>query len=297
MAVIVSAGSGKGGTGKTTIISNLATLLAQSGRRVCILDLDVGGANVHVFFGLFEPQHTLSDFLSRRVNSLNDIKHALDSFHGLEIIPGTGETLQSANMTFQEKSRLLRAIPHIDTDILFIDVGAGTSYNNLDFFMAADLQICTTMAEPTSIADFQRFLQLATIRKTLTRFLSRSEVSRALKNNSYATIAEVFETAEHLHHGAKAKIQAELANFHPLLITNRVTPSVKLNSLKLKTMAKKFLGISLPELGEIPEDAEIRKALQAYMPVCEFSPQAEASLAIKVIEKKFSEILTLFESE
>jgi len=54
-AVTISVGSGKGGTGKSVVITNLASILARRGLRVCLVDLDVGGADAHVLFGFFKP--------------------------------------------------------------------------------------------------------------------------------------------------------------------------------------------------------------------------------------------------
>ena len=67
----------------------------------------------------------------------------------MNLLAGTGDTLQTANMSFQEKQRLFRALKKIDCDILLIDVGAGTSYHTLDFFMSSDLQILI-IHEPNS---------------------------------------------------------------------------------------------------------------------------------------------------
>lgn len=294
MAITISVGSGKGGTGKSMVLANIALLLAKAGKRVCVVDLDIGGANAHIFFGLFEPQHTLTEFLTRKVDSLEDVIHTFDDFHGLMLIPGTGDTLQTANMTYQEKGRLLRSIAAIDADIVLIDVGAGTSYHSLDFFMAADLQIGITMPEPTSIMDFYKFIQLATIRKALTGFLSQSEVSKTLKKHSFQTISEVFELAEEIQQGSRLKIQAELKSFHPLLIINHVIPGSKLNTLKLKKLVSKYLGIYMPELGEIPADPRVGEALQVYMPVYEYSSSTAASAALMVITDKLLNVLNLF---
>jgi len=294
MALTVSVGSGKGGTGKSMVLANLALLIAKSGKRVCVVDLDIGGANAHILYGLFEPRHTLTDFLTRKVDSLQEIIHTFDTFYGLQLIPGTGDTLQTANMTFQEKGRLLRAVSEIDTDIILIDVGAGTSYHSLDFFMAADLQICVTMPEPTSIMDFYKFIQLATIRKALNGFLSHSEVSKTLKKHNFQTILEVFDLAEQVQAGSRQKIQDDLKSFHPLLVINKVIPSSRLNTLKLKKLASKYLGIYLPELGEIPADSTIGEALQAYMPVCEYSPDSPAAEALGEIAEKLIKVTKLF---
>lgn len=294
MAITISVGSGKGGTGKSMILANLALLLAKAGKKVCVVDLDIGGANAHILFGLFEPRYTLTDFLNRKVNNLEEIVHTFESFYGVMLIPGTGDTLQTANMTYQEKKRLLRNISSLEADIIFIDVGAGTSYHSLDFFMSTDLQMCITMAEPTSIMDFYKFIQLATIRKALQGFLSHSEVSKALKRQNFQSIAEVFDHAEHVQQGSRIAIQNDLKSFHPLLIINRVVSGSKLNTLKLKKLVSKYLGIYLPELGEIPADPEIGEALQSFMPVCEYAPAATSSQALEQIAQKLTKIIDLF---
>lgn len=294
MALTISVGSGKGGTGKSMVLANLALLLAKSGRKVCVVDLDIGGANAHILFGLFKPERTLTDFFTRKVSDLNQIVHTFDSFYGLMLLPGTGDTLHTANMTFQEKMRLLRAVSSIDADIILIDVGAGTSYHTLDFFMAADLHLCTTIPEPTSIMDFYTFIQLATIRKALNGFLSHSDVSTALKKKNFQTIAEVFQLAEEVQQGSKLKIQKDLESFHPMLVVNKVVNGSKLNTLKLKKLISKYLGIYLPELGEIPEDDAVPESLQSYMPVCEYSPDSPAAQALLEVEKKLTKVIDLF---
>ncbi len=295
MTLTISVGSGKGGTGKSMVLANLAIMLAKSGKKVCVVDLDIGGANAHIFFGLFEPEKTLTDFLTRRVESINEVIHTFDAFYGLQLVPGTGETLQTANMTFQEKQRLLKSIATIDADIILIDVGAGTGYHTLDFFMFSDLQICVTMAEPTSIMDFYKFIQLATIRKALKSFLSHSEVSKTLKKNNFQTISEVFELAEQVQQGAKLKIQKDLDSFHPLLIINKVVHGSRLNTLKLKKLSSKYLGIYLPDLGEIPEDSCVVDALHSYLPVSEYTPTAKATVALEKIAVKLKKVVDLFE--
>ena len=294
MAITISVGSGKGGTGKSMVLANLAVLLARKGKKVCVVDLDIGGANAHILFGLFEPKRCLTDFLTRKVASLSEIIHTFDSFHGLMLVPGTGDTLQSANMSFQEKRRLLKAVHQIDADIILIDVGAGTNYHSLDFFMTADLQTCITMPEPTSIMDFYRFIQLATIRKALSGFLSDSEVSRQLKNKNFQTIIDLFDLAEKIQTGSREKIQEDLKTFHPLLIINKASGESKLNTLKLKKLVSKYLAIYLPELGEIPTDSAVSEAMLAYMPVCEYSPDAPASKALEKISNKLLQITNLF---
>ncbi len=294
MSVSISIGSGKGGTGKTMVIVNLALMLARMGKKVCLVDLDLGGADAHVLLGLFEPKRTLTDFLTRQVNSVSEVIHTFYSFNGLQFIPGSGNTLQTANISYQEKQRLLRSLAAVEADILLIDVGAGTNYHALDFFMFSDLQICVTLPDPASILDMYTFLQLATIRKMLSSFLSQSEVGTALKSHNFADLSEVFELAESTQAGAREKAQASLRYFHPLLIVNRDGAGGRVNKSKLQKMMKKYLAIDIPELGDIPEDSRINDALKASLPLCELYPASAAANALTSITDKLAKVLALF---
>lgn len=294
MTVSISIGSGKGGTGKTMVIVNLALMLAKMGKKVCLVDLDLGGADSQILLGLFEPKRTLTDFLTRKVASVTDIIHTFYSFHGLQFIPGSGNTLQTANISYQEKQRLFRSLATVETDVMLIDVGAGANLHALDFFMFSDLQICVTLPDPASILDMYTFLQLATIRKVLSSFLSQSDVGVALKNNSFSTLNEVFELAERTEAGAKLKAQQSLRYFHPLLIINRDKATERVNKSKLRQMVAKYLGIDIPELGDVPEDSKIDAALKAYLPVCELYPAAPSALALGAIAEKLEKVIDLF---
>jgi flagellar biosynthesis protein FlhG len=121
-----------------TIVStaaNLALLLAKKGKRVTLADLDVGGADSHILFGLMNPPLTLTDFLNHRVERLEDIAQALPVHSGLTLIPGTGDTLATANMSYAKKKRLIRHLKNLQAAIVIVDIGAGTRYHTLDFFL------------------------------------------------------------------------------------------------------------------------------------------------------------------
>jgi len=294
MSVTISIGSGKGGTGKTMVMVNLALQLAKAGKKVCLVDLDLGGADAHVVLGLFQPKRTLTDFLTRKVDNLSDVIHTFYSFGGLQFIPGTGDTLQTANMSFQEKQRLLRGLTTIETDVLLIDVGAGTSYHALDFFMYGDIQMCVALPDPTSILDLYNFLTLATIRKVLSNFLSQSEIGMSLKSNQFSSLQEVFNMAEQTKPGARLEAQESLHYFHPLLIINRDSAGGMVNKTKLQQMVRKYLGIEIPSLGEIPEDRHVDEALKAFLPVTELYPESEAGKALAIMGHRLEKVVDLF---
>jgi flagellar biosynthesis protein FlhG len=263
---------------------------------VCLIDLDIGGADAHILYGLFAPRYTLTDFLTRKIENIQEVAHTFYAHNGLQLIAGTGDTLQTANMNFQEKVRLLKAIDNIDADIVLLDVGAGTSYHALDFFMHSDIQICVTLPDPTSIMDLYNFLQLATIRKMLTSFLSKSDVASVLKTTNFTSLGEVFELAEQTSPGARQMAQDALQYFHPLLIVNRDSDNGRIDKGKLKKMVQKYLGIEIPELAEIPEDPLVAMALKAFLPISELYPEAPASLMMKNAADKLGKLVSLFAS-
>ncbi|MEQ1845989.1 MAG: P-loop NTPase, partial [Nitrospira sp.] len=108
MATLISVASGKGGVGKSVVSANLALALAKSGRHVILADLDVGGADAHIMFGELNPAVTLTDFLNKRVNRLDDVALPITVHPNLRLIAGTGETLATANMAYARKKRLMK---------------------------------------------------------------------------------------------------------------------------------------------------------------------------------------------
>ena len=156
MAQIISIASGKGGVGKSVVASNLAILLAQRAQRVILADLDLGGADSHILFGLVNPPLTLTDFLNHRVPSLLDVAQPLSQHPNLRIIPGTGETLATANLAYSKKKRLIRHFQELDADVIVVDIGAGTSYHALDFFLMADHHLAVATPDPLEEAPGHR---------------------------------------------------------------------------------------------------------------------------------------------
>ncbi len=271
------------------VLANLAVLLAKLGKRTCLVDLDVGGANAHILYGLLKPKATLTDFLTRKVKSLQEVAQPLGSFHGVHLIAGTGDTLKTANMPFQTKQRLLRNLALLDYDIILMDVGAGTGFHALDFFMSSNLQVCVTTTDPTAIIDFYRFLKLAAVRKALSAFLSHDVISKTIAAEEFKSMEDVLELADRTQQGAKKKAEAALASFRPCLVINQVREGGAKNRLKVRHVARQFLGVDLPELGVVPWDEAVQESVRSYMPVCEYAPESPAS---KSLEKIAGTLLT-----
>lgn len=280
MATIVSIGSGKGGVGKSILAANLSMLLAKRGKRVVLADLDVGGADAHILFGMLNPPRTLTDFIDRRVERLDEVLQPISAHPFLQLLPGTGDTLATANLPYAKKKRLIRHFAQLQADVIVVDIGAGTSYHALDFFLMADHYVTVATPDPTSVLDLYRFIKLAAIRRVLSAFLSRDAVSEALSERDFSSIEEVIQAVAETDPNAREVASRTLQGFQPYLIVNRVSGKSRVNVLHLKKLLQEYVGGDLTTLGEIPDDPAVTRAVRSFLPVVECEPTAPAALAL-----------------
>jgi len=153
---IVAVGGGKGGIGKSLVSANLGIALARAGHRVTLVDVDLGGANLHTCLGINQPQGTLSDVLTRgtRLETLA----APTGIENLSLVSGAMDALDAANPRAQARARLVEQLQTLDTDYLVLDLGAGTSLHTIDFFLLADHTVLVLLPEPTSVENAYRYL-------------------------------------------------------------------------------------------------------------------------------------------
>lgn len=291
MPTIVSVASGKGGVGKSMVVSNLGLLLAGKGKRVILVDMDIGGANLHILFGMFHPPSTLTDFFTNHLNSLSEIAHPIAGTSSLRLIPGTGETLITANLHHAKKKRLIRHLQKLDADIILVDVGAGTSYHTLDFFLLADFFLTVATPDPTSVLDLYRFIKLAAIRKVLTAFLTRDPVAEALLDKDFHSVTEVLEAVGRTSEAGVEIARQALEGFHPALIVNRITTKSRINTLHLQNLLKQYVGTDLSIVGNIPEDFHVQQSILKYLPVVELAPTSPAALAFNSLAGNIIEMM------
>ena len=279
MPTIVSIASGKGGVGKSVVASNLGLLLARHGKRVVLVDLDIGGANLHILFGQLQPSKNISDFISRKIESLDEVAQEVEWGSGLRLIPGTGQTLATTNLPYAKKQRLMRHLKNLDADIVLLDCPPGTSYQSLDFFLQGDAQMVVANPDPTSVIELYRFLKLAAIRKVLTQVLSREQggVKASLMEEEFSSIDEVLAAIGDDGTGTREAAEHRLQEFNPLFVLNRVTPHSKLTIAYLQQMVGKFIGGDLVMLGEIPADESVEQSMRTFQPVVDLAPNCLAS--------------------
>lgn len=155
---VYSITSGKGGVGKTAVVANLAYNLASMGKRVLILDADLGLANIDVVFGL-SPSFNLNHFFSEQ-RSLQEI--LVDGPLGIKILPAGSGIQNFTRLDSHQKMRLLDGLDSMQNhfDYVLIDTEAGISENVTYFNTAAQEILVVTTPEPTAITDAYALMKL-----------------------------------------------------------------------------------------------------------------------------------------
>jgi flagellar biosynthesis protein FlhG len=148
---VIAVASGKGGVGKTNVSVNLAVSLARLGRRVMLLDADLGLANVDVLLGL-RPQHTLADVLAG-TKSLDEI--LVSGPHDISIVPASSGIAKMANLSTLEHAGIVRAFSELQrpVDVLIVDTAAGIHDSIVHFCRAAQEVLVVVCNEPAALTD------------------------------------------------------------------------------------------------------------------------------------------------
>lgn len=266
-------GGGKGGVGKSLIASSLAIALSRMGNKVIAIDLDLGGANLHTTLGVDLPKQTLSDFLNRRTSSIETCVVPSGIPH-LDIISGAQDTIGIANIQSSQKIELLKNVKRLDADYLVFDLGAGTSYNTLDFFLFSDIGLITALPEPTSIENSYRFIKSAYFRHlmhctSLHEVIHLIEMALDAKNPlGIKSPADLFREVNKHSPEAGLKLKKEIEKFQPKLIINQARTQTDIDiGTSIKTVCKKYFGIEMDYVGYLDYDSAVWQAVRRKRPL------------------------------
>jgi flagellar biosynthesis protein FlhG len=166
--MVFSVTSGKGGVGKTNIAVNLACQLSNLGKRVVLLDADLGLANVDVLLGL-APKLNLFHLFHQEV-SLQQI--LLDTPYGFRILPASSGVSEMSNLSTGQKLDLLESMDYLEgeLDFLIVDTGAGIHDVVLYFNLAVQERLVVLTPEPTSLTDAYALIKVLKNRHGVERF-------------------------------------------------------------------------------------------------------------------------------
>jgi flagellar biosynthesis protein FlhG len=296
--IIWAVGGGKGGVGKSVLSTIFALSLAQMGKRTIIVDVDLGGANVHTLLGIKSPPKTINDYITKKYPNLEDIC-INTGVENLRLLSGASEILSLANLQFAQKVKIIQGLRQLNAEYVILDLGAGTSYNVLDFFLIAQRQVVMLTPQPISIQNSYAFVRNAVYRK-LSRISSQkpgmlSIIKSAMdpKNElNVRTIKELFQVIRN-DGGAEAAdfLKKELATIQPALVTNMVRNQKDRNAGSIiQLVSEKYLMINPMDLGGIVYDNQLNTLVSGMTPLNEIDQSSEAfagmcDITSKLIQK------------
>jgi flagellar biosynthesis protein FlhG len=164
MRRIYSIGGGKGGSGKSFIAASFGILLAKLGKRVVLVDLDLGASNLHTLLGERIPEKGLDSYVDKTVSKLEEVA-LTTTIPNLYLISSTRCSLEIANLFYAQKLKIINAIKSLPFDYILLDLGPGTNFNTLDFFLIAPEGFFVTTPEPTAIENTFIFMKSVYLRK------------------------------------------------------------------------------------------------------------------------------------
>ncbi|WNO62302.1 MinD/ParA family protein [Rheinheimera sp. MMS21-TC3] len=179
MVKVISVSGGKGGVGKTNVSLNLAMALSQLGKKVIVLDADLGLANCDVMLGL-RVEKNLSHVLSGEV-SLDDI--IIEGPFGIKIIPASSGSQSMTELAPAEHAGLIRAFSEMETavDVLLVDTAAGISDMVLSFSRASQDVMVVVCDEPSSITDAYALMKILSRDHGVDKFKIVANMVRSVK--------------------------------------------------------------------------------------------------------------------
>ncbi len=275
-------GGGKGGIGKTLLTSNMAVYLSWLNKKIVVVDMDLGGANLHTSLGVESPTKTLADLVVGRVDDMKDLMQPTP-IKNLFLISGAQDPVGITNLRHMQKARLLRKFREIEADFVLLDLGAGTATNTLDFFLLADKKIVIVTPEPTSIENAYRFIKSSFYRMLRAATPSpyvRQLIEQAMdaKNNrGIRTPKDLLTEVKRLSPADGLELQNKMEEFQIALIVNQVRVKSEADIGKsILMVCERYFGMGVEYMGYLPYDNAVWQSIRRRVPFLIDAPNCTA---------------------
>lgn len=288
MPKIYPIGGGKGGVGKSFIAASLGTLIAKSGKSVALIDLDLGASNLHTFLGIPAPDNGLDCFLNKTVQKLENTVVSTQTTD-LFFISSCNCSMEIANLFYAQKIKLITAIKKLPFDYVLIDLGAGTHFNTLDFFLTSSKGIFVCTPDPTSIENAFRFIKAVYLRK-LKRVIKRHEFDRRVKaavlnaDSDSIRSRDIIDSVLKLEPEKEPFLRARIGSFEFKLILNQFRKHADASlGDKIKTVCNRHFYSPFDFLGRVRFDESVLESICRKKQYIENYPAAATASELKQI--------------
>ena len=282
---VISVGGGKGGIGKSYVAASLALALARRGRKVVLVDADMGAPNLHTWLGLPPPQRSLADFLDGRVSRIQDLV-VPTGCPGLGVICGAADRLTAAAPLSGERMRFLHHVHDMEVDDAILDVGAGTHSNPLDLFLLADDGILVLVPEPIAIENADAFIKAAFWRRVtnVVSVYGLDDILSQAMGGELASPLDVVATLSARHPEAGQLVSRQLGRFRPWLLVNEArTPQDAALAESAVAAWRKTFGLETRYLGHVQHDDGLWRRVRARRPLTLQDPLGSAAQSFERI--------------
>ncbi len=292
--MILPVGSGKGGVGKSLLATNLSIALAEAGRKVVLVDLDLGASNAHTMLGIRSVNRGIGTFLSVPRTSFEEIVLPTE-YEGLSFVAGDAEMPGTANLKPAQKKRLVRCLESLACDFMVLDLGPGAGANALDFFLLATGGIVVTTPALTSLLNAYIFLKNVVFRAIYATVDQRSRAFAVLEEMrkdregglQRASVPRILSRIAREDPEGHALLSHALGRLRPRLVLNMVEdPAEAARAEKLRASVRDYLGIELSHLGVVFRDELQAVALGSRVPILRYKPGCVLSRALFRISEK-----------
>ena len=307
MTNILPVASGKGGVGKTLFAVNLGVALACVGKTVVLIDLDLGGSNLHTCLGIRNLHRGIGNLIYKQQPNLEALLVETD-VKRLHFIPGDSVLPGTANLGYFIKQKIIRSILELRADFILIDLGSGTSYNTLDFFLISSTGIVVTVPETTAILNAYSFLKSTMFRMLYRSFANKSREREIIRDyfsqrmeGTDHTIDGLVDTLAQSSAKAGDTARKRIDEFAPRVVVN-MGRGQKDNALgaRLREIVRRNLNLELEYLGFLEQDDNVRASILQRKPlflINRTSPfcQAIDRIVHKLLERATADAPDLFE--
>lgn len=270
---IIPVAGGKGGVGKSFIAVNLALALAANGYKTILIDLDLGSSNLHTFLGFRNNNQGIGTYLVNKRQKLEDL--VIGTPHdNLYFIPGDVQQYGVATLPFQIVKKLSREITTLDADYIIMDLGSGSSFNILDFFLTSNAGILVTTPQKTSTGALYDFLKNLVIRFCERAFDKNKAVSDLIKElvresrpGQCKSIKPIIEKIADIDPESAEKMRIYLSVLQPKMIINQSMESTAAEEgEKMASLFENNFNLNIESIGMLLRDPYVDLSIEERNP-------------------------------